>query len=57
VLAFNAYGGVSYPTVSPNSKLMLIVSEGVRGDGGTEAVLSTKKETAGGKRKKRRDIR
>ena len=48
VLAFNAYGGVSYPTVSPNSKLMLIVSEGVRGDGGTEAVLSTKKETAGG---------
>lgn len=45
VLAFNAYGAVSFPK-SP--KLMLFVSEGVRGEGGTEALISSQKERAGG---------
>lgn len=48
ILAFNPYGGISYPAASANSKLMLIVSEGVRGNGGTEAVISAQKERAGG---------
>jgi prepilin-type N-terminal cleavage/methylation domain-containing protein len=46
VLAFNAHGGVAFPA-SP-TKLMLIVSEGVRGSGGTEALISNHKEAAGG---------
>lgn len=46
VLAFNPSGGVSFP--STPTKLMLIVSEGVRGSGGTEAIISQKKEAAGG---------
>jgi prepilin-type N-terminal cleavage/methylation domain-containing protein len=46
LLAFNAHGGVSFPA-SP-TKLMLIVSEGVRGSGGTEALISKHKEAAGG---------
>lgn len=44
ILAFNKTGGVSYPP----SKLMLIISEGVRGHGGTEALISSEKEQAGG---------
>jgi prepilin-type N-terminal cleavage/methylation domain-containing protein len=46
VLAFNPCGGVSFPATP--TKLMLIVSEGVRGSGGTEALISRKKEIAGG---------
>ena len=45
ILAFNPYGGVSFPSAK---KLMLIVSEGVRGQGGTEALISNKKAQAGG---------
>jgi prepilin-type N-terminal cleavage/methylation domain-containing protein len=48
VLAFNETGGVAFPTTKANRKL--IISEGIRGDGGTEALLSTKKQaqSAGG---------
>jgi len=47
ILAFNGYGAVSFP--APTSpQLMLIVSEGVRGAGGTEAIISSNKEKAGG---------
>jgi len=42
VLAFNESGGVAFPTGKPNRKL--IISEGIRGDGGTEALLSSKKQ-------------
>jgi prepilin-type N-terminal cleavage/methylation domain-containing protein len=46
LLAFNPYGQISFPTDS--KKLMLIVSEGVRDNNGTEALISAKKEHAGG---------
>jgi hypothetical protein len=46
LLAFNPYGQVSFPTDS--KKLMLIISEGVRDNNGTEALISAKKERAGG---------
>lgn len=46
VLTFNGFGGVAFPT--DKNDLMLIVSEGVRGDGGTEAVIAGKKEQFGG---------
>lgn len=45
-LIFNETGGVSFPTAKANRKL--IVSEGVRGNGGTEALISGKKQSAGG---------
>lgn len=45
VLAFNGYGGISFPN---SAKLMLFVSEGVRGEGGNEALISANKERAGG---------
>jgi prepilin-type N-terminal cleavage/methylation domain-containing protein len=47
VLVFNGYGAISFPP-PPSPQLMLIVSEGVRGTGGTEAIISTNKEKAGG---------
>lgn len=46
VLAFNEQGAVTYPVGRTFRKL--IVSEGVRGTGGTEALISTKKQNAGG---------
>lgn len=46
VLTFNAFGGVAYPT--NKNDLMLIVSEGVRGEGGTEAIIANKKDQVGG---------
>lgn len=46
VLAFNEQGAVAFPMGKGFRKL--IVSEGVRGQGGTEAVISNKKQTAGG---------
>ncbi len=46
VLAFNESGGVSFPTTKAERKL--IISEGVRGAGGTEALISTKKQGGGG---------
>jgi len=46
VLAFNETGGISFPSVSAQRKV--IVSEGVRGSGGTEALISAKKQGAGG---------
>ncbi len=46
VLAFNETGAVDFPTAKANRKL--IVSEGVRGTGGTEALLSQKAQGAGG---------
>ncbi len=45
VLTFNPYGGVAFPSAG---KLMLIVSEGVRGDNGSEAVFSQRKEQSTG---------
>ncbi|MBW8863811.1 MAG: type II secretion system protein [Verrucomicrobia bacterium] len=47
ILTFNGYGSVSFPAPA-SPQLMLIVSEGVRGAGGTEAIISTNKEKAGG---------
>lgn len=46
ILAFNETGVVGFPTSKPYRKL--IVSEGVRGAGGTEALISQKKQTSGG---------
>lgn len=46
VLVFNETGAVDFPTTKANRKL--IISEGVRGTGGTEAILSDKKQDAGG---------
>jgi len=46
VLQFNSFGGVAFPT--DKNDLLLIVSEGVRGAGGTEAVIGAKKSQAGG---------
>ncbi len=46
VLAFNESGGVSFPVNKAERKL--IVSEGVRGTGGTEALISGKKNAGGG---------
>lgn len=46
VLTFNETGGISFPSVTAQRKV--IVSEGVRGSGGTEALISTKKQGAGG---------
>jgi prepilin-type N-terminal cleavage/methylation domain-containing protein len=45
-IVFNETGGVSFPTTKANRKL--IISEGIRGEGGTEALLSAKKQTSGG---------
>lgn len=45
-LVFNAAGGVSFPTQKNQRKI--IISEGVRGTGGTEALISDKKQSAGG---------
>lgn len=42
VLVFNESGGVAFPPGKPNRKL--IISEGVRGENGTEALLSSKKQ-------------
>lgn len=46
-VAFNSSGAVSYP-VDDKKYLKLIVSEGVRGQGGTEALISERKQDAGG---------
>lgn len=47
VIVFNESGGLSFPTTKANRKL--IISEGVRGNGGTEALLSdTKQRDKGG---------
>jgi prepilin-type N-terminal cleavage/methylation domain-containing protein len=45
-VVFNETGGVAFPTTKANRKL--IISEGIRGTGGTEALLSDKKQTSGG---------
>lgn len=45
-VVFNETGGVSFPTAKATRKL--IVSEGVRGNGGTEALISDKKQSTGG---------
>lgn len=45
VLVFNPFGGVSFPVSS--RELMLFVSEGVRGDNDTEALISKSKEQSG----------
>lgn len=42
VLAFNESGGVAFPPGKPYRKL--IICEGVRGENGTEALLSSKKQ-------------
>lgn len=46
VLKFNNFGGVEFP-FNKNER-MLIVSEGVRGAGGTEAIIADKKDQIGG---------
>lgn len=46
ILTFNGFGGVAFP--ADKNKLMLIVSEGVRGDGGTEAIIGNRKDQFGG---------
>ena len=46
VLAFNTSGGISFPVNKAERKL--IVSEGVRGTGGTEALISNQKNAGGG---------
>jgi prepilin-type N-terminal cleavage/methylation domain-containing protein len=46
VLKFNSFGGVEFPF--KRIERMLIVSEGVRGAGGTEAIVADKKDQIGG---------
>lgn len=48
VLGFNESGAVSFPAGGNRSQLKLIVSEGVRGNGGTEAMISSQKLQSGG---------
>jgi prepilin-type N-terminal cleavage/methylation domain-containing protein len=45
-VVFNETGGVAFPTTKAYRKL--IISEGIRGEGGTEALLSSNKQAAGG---------
>lgn len=45
-IVFNEVGGIAFPTAKANRKL--IISEGVRGSGGTEALISDKKQNSGG---------
>lgn len=47
VLVFNEQGAVTFPKGDKTLR-KLILSEGVRGDGGTEALISGKKQSAGG---------
>jgi type II secretory pathway pseudopilin PulG len=47
VLTFNGSGVISYPGPSKTG-LMLFVSEGVRGTGGTEAIIANRKDQVGG---------
>jgi len=47
VLVFNEAGGIAFPSADKTQR-KLIVSEGVRGSGGTEALISGKKQGAGG---------
>ena len=47
LLVFNEQGAVTFPT-GDKSLRKLILSEGVRGAGGTEALISDKKQAAGG---------
>jgi prepilin-type N-terminal cleavage/methylation domain-containing protein len=46
VLAFNDQGAITFPVGKAFRKIIL--SEGVRGQGGTEALISTRKASAGG---------
>ncbi len=48
VLGFNEAGAVAFPAGGNRALLKLIISEGVRGAGGTEAAISNKKSAAGG---------
>jgi hypothetical protein len=47
VIGFNEAGAVSFPS-GDRAELKLIISEGIRGTGGTEATISAKKSAAGG---------
>ena len=46
VMIFNDQGALAFPTAKVNRKL--IISEGIRGAGGTEAIISDKKQSSGG---------
>jgi prepilin-type N-terminal cleavage/methylation domain-containing protein len=44
---FNSSGAVAFPQGNPN-QLKVVISEGIRGAGGNEALISQKKQDAGG---------
>ncbi len=48
VVGFNESGAVSFPSGGSRAQLKLIISEGLRGNGGTEAIISGKKQSQGG---------
>jgi len=47
IVKFNSSGAVSFPIGDP-AELKIVISEGIRGAGGTEALISEKKQEAGG---------